>query len=179
MQIEAVAPFGSPAFILAADSSKGTLLLPRDNRVLQNAAPDAILNALIGVSLGPDDLRATITGCVVPRGEPSAGREFGPDWMSVDLPAETTVYLRRQGGAWRVVAGRRPGIEIDYARFEGDRPSQISLRAANSNLALALSGVEINGSLSPAELAVVKITPGMQPITLDELRDAGPLSSAK
>jgi hypothetical protein len=179
MQMEGVTPFGSPAFILAADASRGTLLLPRDNRVLQNAAPQAILDALIGVSLGPDDLRAAINGCFVAEGEPSSGREYGPDWISVELPSGATAYLHRQAGSWRLVSGRRAGIEIDYLRFEGERPSQIAIRAANANLGLTVSNVEVNGNLPADQLSSVKVTPGMQPITLGELRDAGPLGATK
>lgn len=179
MQMEGVAPFGSPAFILAADATRGTLLLPRDNRVLENAAPQAILDALIGVALGPDDLRAAISGCFVAQSDPSSGREYGPDWISVELPSGATAYLQRQGGRWRLVSGRRSGIEIDYLRFEGERPSQIAIRAANANLGLTVSNVEINGDLPGDRLATVKVSPGMQPITLDELRNAGPLGEQK
>jgi hypothetical protein len=37
LRLEGVAPFGSPAFILAARAGRATLLLPRDNRVLSGA----------------------------------------------------------------------------------------------------------------------------------------------
>ena len=56
LRLEGVAPFGAPAFILAAENGRGTLLLARDRRVLQSAPPAEILQALVGVSLSPDDL---------------------------------------------------------------------------------------------------------------------------
>ena len=64
MRLEGVAPFGPPAFILAARAGTATLLLPRDNRVLRKAAPEDILGALTGVALSPADLQAILTGCV-------------------------------------------------------------------------------------------------------------------
>jgi hypothetical protein len=179
MRLEAVAPFGSPAFILAADDSHGTLLLPRDHRVLQNAAPEEILNALIGVSLGADDLRAVLSGCVKADGRPTSGREFGPDWMSVELESAGTLYLQRQAGGWRFVAGRYGGLEIEYPQFGADQPAQIVIRAANANLTVGLSQLDVNGALSRDELIAVKIPTDLQPMTLEQLRSAGPLGAEK
>ena len=64
LRLEGVAPFGAPVFILVGVKDRGTLLLPRDRRVLDGAAPGDILKALIGVDLSPGDLLAAITGCV-------------------------------------------------------------------------------------------------------------------
>jgi hypothetical protein len=192
LRLEALAPFGSPAFILVADQSRGTLLLPRDHRMLQNVAPEEILNALIGVPLGPDDLRAVLSGCMKANATPKSGREFGPDWMSVDLDSGGTVYLHRvtgQPAAWRVVAGRYAGLEIEYPQFAGEHPTQIVIRselvrsvagttdraAGNVALTIGLSQVDVNGDLPRDQLVALKIPAGMEPITLAELRAAGPL----
>jgi hypothetical protein len=180
LRLEALAPFGSPAFILVADESRGTLLLPRDRRILQNVAPEDILNALIGVPLGPDDLRSVMSGCIKAKATAKSGRAFGPDWMSVDLDSGDTMYLHRVQGppaGWRVVAGRYAGLEIEYPLFAGEQPSQIVIDRAVGNVALTitLSQVEVNGDLPRDQLVAVKIPPGLQPITLAELRDAGPL----
>ena len=177
MRLEAVAPFGSPAFIFTADGSRGTLLLPRDRRILQNAAPEDILNALIGIRLGPDDLRAVLSGCVKANARPTSGREYGPDWLSVDLESGGTLYLQRQTGRWRFVAGRYGGLDIEYPKFAGEQPSQIIIRAGNANLTVGLSQLEVNGDLPRDELVAIKIPTGLQPITLEQLREAGPLGS--
>ena len=196
LRLEAVAPFGSPAFILVADGSRGTLLLPRDRRILQNAPPEEILNALIGVPLGPDDLRAVLSGCLKANAAPRSGREYGPDWMSVDLDSGGTVYLQRQATGWRIAAGRYAGLEIEYPKFAGERapqrgslagdpglPAQIVIRSAGTggagiadvSLAVTLSQVDVNGDLPRDQLVALKIPPGLTPITLDDLRHAGPL----
>ena len=175
LRLEGVAPFGSPVFILVADGSRGTLLLLRDRRVLQNAAPEEILNALIGVRLGPDDLRAMLSGCVRATADPASGRAYGDDWLAVDLASGGTAYLHRQDRTWRIVAGRYGGLEIDYTAFQGERPSQVVLRGADLNLSVALNQVEVNGEIPRDQLVAVKIPPGLSPLTLDELRRAGPL----
>ena len=132
LRLEGVAPFGAPVFILVADGARGTLLLSRERRVVQDAPPEEILNALVGIRLGADDLRAMLSGCVKAAAEPTGARAYGADWLAVDLAAGGTVYLRRIGNAWRIVAGRYGGLEIDYAAFQGDRPSQVVLRGAGS-----------------------------------------------
>ena len=175
LRLEGVAPFGAPVFILVADGPRGTLLLSRDRRVVQDAPPEEILNALVGIRLGPDDLRAMLAGCIRSASEARAARAFGPDWLAVDLAAGGTAYLRRTENVWRIVAGRYGGLEIDYPAFEGARPSHVVLRGPDLDLALAVSQVELNGELPRDQLVALKIPDGVVPLTLEELRKAGPL----
>ena len=175
LRLEGVAPFGSPVFILVADGLQGTLLLSRERRVVQDAPPEEILNALVGVRLGPDDLRALLSGCVRAAAEATTARGYSGDWLAVDLAAGGTIYLRRIATAWRIVAGRYGGLEIDYAAFEGARPFQVMLRGSDLNLALALNQVEINGDLPRDALVALKIPDGVAPLSLEQLRRAGPL----
>ena len=175
LRLEGVAPFGGPVFILVADGQRGTLLLSRDRRVVRDAPPEEILNALIGLRLGADDLRALLSGCVKTAAEATSARAYGSDWLAVDLSSGGTIYLNRSGGGWRTVAGRYGGLEVDYPAFTGDRPSQITLRGTGLDLGLSMSQVEVNGELPRDELVLLKIPDGVEPLSLDELRKAGPL----
>jgi hypothetical protein len=175
LRLEGVAPFGAPVFILVADGARGTLLLSRDRRVVQDAAPEEILNALVGIRLVPDDLRAMLSGCVRAAGEARTARAYGADWLAVDLASGGTVYLRRLLNAWRIVAGRHDGLEIDYTAFQGARPSQVVLRGPNLGLALTLNKVEVNVDLPREQLVALKIPEGVAPLSLEQLRTAGPL----
>jgi hypothetical protein len=175
LRLEGLAPFGTPVFILVADGARGTLLLSRDRRVVQDAAPEEILNALVGIRLGPDDLRAMLSGCVRFAGEPTTARAYGADWLAVDLAAGGTVYLRRTDNAWRIVAGRHDGLEIDYPAFQGARPSQVVLHGPDLSLVLTLNQIETNGDLPRDQLVALKIPDGVDPLSLEQLRAAGPL----
>ncbi len=175
LRLEGVAPFGAPVFILVADGTRGTLLLSRERRVVLDAAPEEILNALVGIRLGPDDLRAMLAGCVRAAGEPAGARAYGADWLAVDLAAGGTVYLRRIGNGWRIVAGRYGGLEIDYPAFQGDRPSQVVLRGTDLSLAVALGQVEVNGDLPRDQLIALTVPDGVAPLSLEQLRRSGPL----
>ena len=177
LRLEGVAPFGSPVFILVADGAHGTLLLLRDRRVLKDAPPEDILNALVGIKLGPDDLRSLLTGCVSAAAEPVAARRYGDDWIVVEMAGGGASYLRRRMAGWQIVAGRYGGLEIDYTAFVNGRPSQIALRGRGTglDLMLAVDQVMLNVDLARAELVAVNVPPGLLPLSLEELRQAGPL----
>ena len=181
MRLEGVAPFGPPAFILAARARTATLLLPRDNRVLTGVSAADILEALAGVRLDPSELRAILTGCVTASRDAAAGRGYENGWMAVDLAGSATVYLRRDQGQWRIVAGLLPALEVQYGQFLGGLPRTVQIESRGDtqggvavSLTLALSDVATNVSLKPAAFTV-DVPADAVPITLVELRDVGPL----
>lgn len=181
MVLEAVAPFGKPFFVLGASGGEATLVLPRDNRFLRGAKPEAIVEALTGVLLTPADLRAVLAGCGVPSDAPTGGRAFDDEWLAVDASG-TTTWLRRTDGRWHVAAATRGSVAVHYADFMSNRPSTVRLRMigterAAADMTLRLSDVEVN---TPLDAAVFKIEVPRDaaPLTLEELRRAGPLGRA-
>jgi outer membrane lipoprotein-sorting protein len=177
MRLEGIAPFGAPAFILAARGETATLLLPRDARVVRGARAEQILGALAGVALAPADLQAVLTGCVVPQPRASAGRLHGRDLASIDLEGGATVYLRRMGGRWVLIAARRGEWQIEYTAWQGQFPTSVRLQSETPvrvDLTASLSQVEANVDLDAAAF-VVTVPPNTDPMSLDELREAGPL----
>jgi hypothetical protein len=185
MRLEGVAPIGQPMFILVAQSGSGILLLPRDSRVLRGQPAEAILDALIGVNLSPGDLLAILTGCVAPNPTATAGRMHANDWASIDLQSGGTLYLRRttrsagsSDSAWEVRAARRDGWQIEYTTGQSRFPASVRLVADAAkvpvDLAAGLAQLEANLDLDPAAFRV-NAPADAQPLTLDELRDSGPL----
>ena len=179
MRLEGVAPLGSPAFILAARNATATLLLPRDNRVLPGARPEQILGALTGVTLAPADLQAILTGCVMSTPNATAGRLHPNGWASIDLMGGATVYLQRDRGTWRIRAARRAGWQIEYPEWDGMFPRVVRLRSdaqdANVDLTASLGQLETNVPVDAAAFTV-NVPPGAATMTLDELRENGPLN---
>jgi len=178
MRLEGVAPFGPPAFILAARGANATLVLPRDNRVVRGAPPEEILDAMTGVALSPADLQAVLTGCVVPVGAPVAGRIHQNGWASIDVGDGATLYLQREGSAWRLRAGRRRGWQIEYPAWQGAFPSAVRLTSSSGSvdvdLTATVSQLETNVPLDQAAFAV-DAPPGAIELSVAELREAGPL----
>lgn len=183
VRLEGVGPFGRTVFILVAKGNESTLLLPRDDRVLRNAPPAKIVEALAGVSLTPAELRAVLAGCGFGTIQPSEGRAYDEGWAAVD-DGDTTVFLRQVDGAWRVAAATRGPLTVHYGDFQSRRPQTVRIRMtpaggeAAADLTLKLSQVDINVPLDPAAFQV-EVPRDAVPLTLDELRRAGPLGEAR
>lgn len=182
MRLEGVAPFGPPAFILVSRAESATLLLPRDEpRVLRGAPPEDILGALTGVALGPADLQAILTGCVVPAPQPVSARQHVNGWASIDLSGGTTLYLQPAAqNMWTLRAATRAGWRIEYPSWSGGFPQTVRLQSTqpdvNVDLTATLSQIETNKDLDDAAFTV-DIPSDADPITLDDLRASGPLGS--
>ncbi len=184
LRLEGTAPFGPPVFILVADGSTATLLLPRDNRVLTGEPAAAILHALVGLDLGPTDLLAILTGCVVPDPQAIGGRAYSAGWAGIDLANGATAYLQRDlQQRWRIRAGLRPPLRIEYEWPAGAGPTAVRLQVASdaeigSDLRVGLSQVDLNMPLA-AEVFAVTVPAGATPITLAELKQVGPLGAGR
>ena len=186
VRLEAIAPAGPPFFIFVATGRDATLLLPRDERVVEHGNPAVVLNAVAGVPLNPADLVAMLTGCV-PEGALSGARELGPDWRVVHVSLGTVsydVYAHRERGRlpWRLVVLMRQGpadgtIRIEYRDFQGELPRSIRLvdtanvKESSFDLTLALAQVETNMPLG-ADVFRMEVPQSATPITVDELRRA-------
>jgi hypothetical protein len=184
-RLEAFA-YSQQIFIFVAEGSDATLLLTRDRRALEHGRPGEVLEAVTGLPLDPAGLRETLTGCA-PAAAAGAGRQLGDDWRMIST-ASSDLYLRRESrsGSWQLVAdlhhaSGRSEWRAEYRDFRDGLPSDIRLSSRGSrsfDLRLVLSQVEINVPLQSAAFQV-RIPPDTDPMTIDELRDSGPLSNAR
>lgn len=177
LRLEAVAPFGAPFFVLVATPKGATLLLPREERVINDTPASAILKTLTGVAMDPGDVLALLSGCVVPNPVPTGGRSYGSKWMVVDLEGGATVFLQSSSGSPRVVAARREDLTAQYGLFDTPVARRIHVRVGNAassegvaDLVATLSQVETNVSIDPAAFTV-RVPDTATSITLDELRE--------
>jgi hypothetical protein len=180
LRLEALAPFGPPVFILVADSSGGSLLFPREDLVLLDESPEAIIEALAGVAIGPDDLRAVLTGCLSPDPQPSAGLRYGAGWIGIEIGGDRWAFLRMVDGVSRIVSGTVEGFDVEYAAYSADLPRQVRLRsrapaAVAVDLTIGVAGLEPGVPLGPEVFRLI-IPPRARLLTLEELRQAGPLA---
>ena len=176
--------FGGRAFfVLVANGADATLVLTRDNRVLRGAPASAIIEALTGVALTPDEMRAVIAGCAFGAGEPTDGRTFDRGWASVQI-GSTTAFLRRTDNQWRVGGARRGSLLVEYSDFAGTRPMTVRLHTLSSagvvpaDLSIRISQLEMNATLEN-NVFTVDVPKDAAPLTIEELRRAGPLGEAK
>jgi hypothetical protein len=172
IRLEGVA-FGRPIFILAGRGERATLLLPRDDRVVRDEPPAAIVEALTGVALGPADLLAVVSGCGLGAATATSGRTFNDEWAAVDT-GDTTTYLRRVDGAWRIGAAVRGDLQVLYGDYSRGAPTVVFLKTGEvADIRLGISDLEFDSTI---DAKAFEVDPsGAAPMTLDELRRAGPL----
>ena len=185
MRLEGVAPFGQPVFILASTPSAARLLLPRDERIVE--APDAqdILEALVGVRLQSQALMSALAGCAMRETPTSATRHGNPtrhgSFTRFVFP-DGEVFADVRDGRLRIVAARSRSFLIEYpsvAGASGMWPSRVRISRElpgdqGVDLTIDLSQIETNTAV-PAEAFTINVPPGTLPMTLQQLRAAGPL----
>lgn len=181
VRLEGVAPFGKPVFVLVAGAGSSTLVLTRDNRVLRNAPPAAIVEALAGVDIDPAAMRTLVAGCGFGAVAPSGGEMFAGGWARGSAGADS-LYVRQVASTWRVAGARHGTLTATYIDGDDGRPTSIHLRAQSdasvtADLTLRLSDVDVNTTLDPRTFQP-DVPPDAEPMTLDELRRAGPLGGA-
>ena len=180
LRLIGVAPFGPPGFELIIGDDSAVLLLPRDRRVVRDGSGEELLRAVAGLPLEAADFRAVLTGCVVPDPRPMSGRIYPNGWIGIEVEGDAHVYVRTVDGEPTVVAGRRPGLQVEYADHLGGLPRRVHVIVSDgtglrTDLTARLSQVNINIELHP-EVFVARVRDDFMPLTLDQLRPSeGPL----
>lgn len=172
--------FGAPAFVLGGTGDTATLWLPHDKRML-NARADEILEALTGVRLGPRALLAVLTGCVAQADAIVSSARY--DALGAITTADARVFLQNRDARWRVTRGLTAGLIVEYSDPQGDWPQMVRLTTEAGHepavsLSIRLEQIDVN---LPHEARDFVVSPSADalPITLDDLRAAGPLREKK
>jgi hypothetical protein len=182
LRIEAVAPFGAPAFVLVSDGADATLLLPREDRVVAGVPVEDMLDALAGLRFTALDLHAALSGCGAPPGQPSGARRHEGGWLAVGLVGQdATVWIRELPSGPIVAAARLGDVIVEYGSRRAGVPERIRLVApsvagrGSVDLMLRLAQVETNVAL-PADAFAIRTPADVRPMTLSELRQVGLLN---
>jgi hypothetical protein len=177
MRLLAVAFAGSPIFTLAGRTERATLVLPRDHRVLTAPTAD-IIAALVGIRLTPVDWLDLLSGCVAAAPAASGVRIAGATIVTLEAGAGR-LRLEKDGTSWRIAAGERPDLLVEYREYQGRWPSvaRVTSRAGAAvavSLNMTISQIFVNTSTSARTFAL-DVPSDYSPMTLDELRAIGPL----
>ncbi|MBI1873518.1 MAG: hypothetical protein HYS05_06480 [Acidobacteria bacterium] len=183
MRLEALAPFGPPAFILVGSADRATLLLPKDDLVLRNERPAGVLNALAGLALQPDDLRVALTGCATTAAAARSGRSYQGGWVALDAN-RATLYVKKVEGRWRTLAAQKGDWRVEYGEWLNGIPRRVrfstgpqaSSAGVTIDLEVEVIDLQTNVTLD-ARTFELDVPASARPLTLDELRRLGPLGA--
>jgi hypothetical protein len=181
VRLEAVAPFGAPFFVLAGRAERATLVLPREHRVLKDTAVADVLERLTGLTLGADDLRLIVSGCLVERAEPSDGRQWGGGWRAVTIGPDRVAYLRVVNGQPVLAAADYGQWHVDYSAHASGFPRVVRVRRAGDaaiDITARIEQLQVNTQIDPRAWSV-DVPSDADPMTLDELRSIAPLAERK
>jgi hypothetical protein len=176
-RLELPAP-GRPVFTFAAIGSGAILILGREGRVLKGAPPADVLDALTGVPFGPDQLREILTGCGFGVGTPTSGRLFSDGRAVIEAGPIVSYVVQGNDKQWGIFAARYREWQVFYETFASGLPTTIRLVSTGADrdrtdLRIRLSQVDINKPIDPSAF-LPEIPADATPITLDQLRQAGP-----
>ncbi len=172
--------FGPPAFVLGGGADKATLWLPREKRVL-TARADDIVEALTGLRLTPRGLLAILTGCVGEADAVTASAQYGK--MGAITTADGRMFVEPRDGRWRLMRGFVGELLVEYQQIDGDWPRALRIttnagHAPAVSLSMTMDQIDVNVP-QDAKTFVVSPSPDVTPMTLDDLRAAGPLREKK
>jgi len=84
----------------------------------------------------------------------------------------------RRTSQWELRAAQRDGWQLEYTIGQSRFPESVRLTSESQkipvDLTTGLSDIEANVQLDPAAFRV-DVPPGAQPLTLEEVRESGPL----
>jgi outer membrane biogenesis lipoprotein LolB len=178
VRLEAPAPFGAPFFILAGRDERATLVLPREKRVMKDTGVAAVLERLTGLSLGADDLRLIVSGCLVEQAAPADGRQWPGGWQAVTIGEERVAYLRQVQGRPVLVAADYGPWHVDYSQHMSGFPRTVRIRSGDIDITARVEQLEVNTQINPRAWSV-EVPSDAEPMTLDELRSIAPLAERK
>jgi hypothetical protein len=163
-------------FRLAGTADEATLYLDDGHRSARGR-PEDLTDALMGMKLGPGRWLALLTGCVAAPPDFISGARYGAD-LAVTTPSGR-VFLALAHGAWRSVHGTFDGLVVTYGRFSSTLPDEWGLKSEagrDPSIALSVSVNEIiTGGAIDAKAFTLALPDDVTPMTLDELRQSGPL----
>jgi hypothetical protein len=168
---------GQLVFRLGGTTDAAVLLLREPDRVV-TARPDDILEALIGVKLGPPRLLAIFSGCLSDRTTVVRAADHGGTLEIVTSDAQ--VFLQRRGVEWQPRAARVDDLMVEYGAFAAGVPRDVFVSSTRADrprvsLAMRVRDVLLNTDVAPAAFRV-NIPAGARTVSLEELRRSGPLA---
>jgi hypothetical protein len=150
--------------------------------VLADTGVAEVLERITGLSLGAEDLRLILSGCLVDRAVPADGRQWDGGWKAVTIGPDRTAYLRVQNGQPVLTAADYGPWHVDYSGHAAGFPRVVRVRRAGDaaagsaiDITARIEQLDVNTQIDPRAWSV-DVPSNAEPMTLDELRSIAPLA---
>jgi hypothetical protein len=168
---------GRQIFLLAGRADRASLWLREEHRVVSAPLEDIVRN-LADLALGGDDLLAILTGCAVRTFDVVEARRFGT-LLAVETAAGR-VFVEQVEGAWRARGAVVNGLIVDYRSRQGPMPTDVVVGtgaqgADRVTFRFRPEQVALDDTLPPQLFTLPDGASSAAPMTLQELRESGPL----
>lgn len=161
-------------FSLRGTAESATLVLQQDRQVVTGRA-EAVLDALVGLPVGPDRLMRVLAGCIT--AAPALAGETIGGFVHVKT-ADGDVYLAERDGRWHARGGSFGDLDVGYQPGDGAWPRQVRLSSRpgrRPEIDLVVDLVSVSTEPRPASVFVAVVPAGAERVTIEWLRDNGPL----
>ena len=178
LDLEAVAA-NRQIFRMAGTAAEATLYLDDGHRYAKGTSED-LTDALIGVRLGPARWLALLTGCVATPPDFVSAARYDKDLAITTASAR--VFLSVMEGGWHAHRGLFDGLTVEYEQFT----SAVSAFPAkwridsdagrDPSVRLSIESGDVTAGLPlEARVFTMSLPADASPMTIDELRQSGPL----
>jgi len=160
---------GTTQFILFGSAPDAAIWLRDGNRIAHGAA-DAIVEALVGVRLGPERLLAVLTGCMARDLSVAEALRYG-DRLAV-VTSDTRAYLRQGEVGWVAEAALFDRVIVQYDAFDDGWPARLLMRSAPGaavEFRLSITVSDRRAGPVPAEAFEPEIPADAVPVELEAL----------
>ena len=104
------------------------------------------------MSLGADDLRLIVSGCLVDNPSPTDGRQWGGGWRAVTIGPERVAYLRVVNGQPVLTAADYGAWHVDYSAHAAGFPRVVRVRSAPGPGSPGEGGIDITARIEQLQV---------------------------
>ena len=178
-RIESVPARGNRSFVLTNAPDGATFLFDGGRRVLERTRFSSVLDALLGMDLGPLEFSELIRGCHLLEPQFGFPTTFGDRWLLVHGGRNGRMYYYRRSPAdpWRMLTmfypgeGLEAGWRLDYSDLREGLARRLhvtGLAAGPMDLDIRLQTFDLRVALPP-DLFTIAVPSFSQPTTLEDL----------
>jgi hypothetical protein len=170
MRVELLGAFGSTRWVAVADQGEIVVWFPGRREYLRDTRVEKVVGVLLGLSLGPSEVMAALTGTGVPLGSLGGGLKRATRRNGTIQIEAGEARIEIEGD--QVVSAQHTHYRVTYPTkwMESGKqvPTRVELHAENLQASLNIGDLDVNVPLNPKAF-VVDLPEDAETLALDEI----------